>query len=118
MKTIVITLTLLSFIFLSSAKSQWIPQSSNTTSSLTSVHFTSLNTGYVVGNGGVIRKTTNGGSIWSSQNAGTSSDLNCVFFPKPDTGFTTGWHDYAVRRTFNGGSNWELVFTYSSVMSR
>ncbi|MDD3888022.1 MAG: chitobiase/beta-hexosaminidase C-terminal domain-containing protein [Patescibacteria group bacterium] len=45
---------------------------------------------WAVGAGGVIYKTTNGGSSWNSETSGISSDLNAVDFYDANTGWAVG----------------------------
>jgi len=52
---------------------------------LQSVHFTDNNTGWAVGPGGTILKTTNGGTNWNSQASGMGTNWNS------QTSGTTDW---------------------------
>ncbi|MCK6693268.1 MAG: PKD domain-containing protein [Thermoanaerobaculia bacterium] len=70
------------------------------------VFFVNADTGWVVGAGGTIRKTTNGGVTWTPQGAGTTS-FNGVYFINADTGWVVG-NSGTIRRTTNGGQNWTL----------
>ena len=45
----------------------WTSQTSGTLSFLYSIQMLDANTGFAVGSGGTILKTTNGGSNWTSQ---------------------------------------------------
>src|SRR6185369_14485320 len=47
---------------------------------LNGIHMLDSLTGWVVGNGGLIWKTTNGGSTWPSQTSGTTTNLRSVHF--------------------------------------
>ena len=44
---------------------------------------TSVNTGYAVGDGGLILKTADAGSSWVALNSGTTIQLSAVSFPAP-----------------------------------
>ena len=68
------------------ANAQWTLQTSGKTNNFNSVHFFDANTGCVVGDddgmgsGGMILKTTNGGTTWTPQVSNTYSSLNSVHF--------------------------------------
>lgn len=71
---------------------------------LSSVHFPDLNTGYVVGDKGEIRRTTNSGVAWSDETSGTVKQLRSVFFIDSLTGYAVG--DLGIiLKTTNGGLN-------------
>ena len=57
------------------SQSGWIQQSSGTTTNLYSVKFANPNTGWCVGDNGVILKTINGGTNWFSQSSGLTNNL-------------------------------------------
>lgn len=71
------------------------------------------NTGYVVGNGGTIMKTTDGGKTWTSQNSGTTLNLNGIYFLDALTGAAVG-NGGKVLRTTDGGSTWTAVTSGAS----
>ena len=69
----------------------WRRQESGVTDDLRSVCFpVDTVTGYVVGDGGTILKTTNSGETWGTCNSGTSCGLYSVDFPVADTGYAVG----------------------------
>ncbi len=72
-----------------------------------SVFFTDANTGYVVGNNGSIRKTTDGGNSWLAQTSGTINGLFSVFFTNAARGIVVGGNG-TILTTTNGGSDWNL----------
>ncbi len=43
--------------------------------------------GYIVGDGGAMAYTTNGGIIWNPVTSGTRENLRSLFVPRPDQGF-------------------------------
>jgi photosystem II stability/assembly factor-like uncharacterized protein len=99
------------FVFLSSpCLSQpygWFVQSSGTTNNLNGVWLANSNTGYAVGNGGTILKTTNGGTNWVSQSSGTPNHLFGVYFININTGWAAG--DVGIiLKTTDGGTNWVI----------
>ncbi|MBC8319885.1 MAG: T9SS type A sorting domain-containing protein [Bacteroidetes bacterium] len=83
---------------------------------LSSIYFTSVDTGYLVGEGDdldwIILKTTNGGIDWTSTNSGVQwnyAGLSSVFFPDANTGYAVGrngWESGLILKTTNGGTDW------------
>jgi hypothetical protein len=78
---------------------------------LYSVHFTDNNIGCVVGQSGIILKTTNGGTNWNSQASGTTDHLYSVLFIDNNTGWVVGgsWvvrSNGIILKTTDGGTNW------------
>jgi len=82
----------------------WVTLVSGTNQNLYSVFFTNANNGCVVGEGGTIRRTTNGGTNWSASTSGTNNDLYEVFFLNSTTGYASGVNG-TIRKTTNGGVN-------------
>jgi len=84
----------------------WVTQNSNSTRKLSSVHFPSAETGYVVGGDdydvSIILKTTDGGANWVTQDSGTYANLLSVHFPTVDTGYAVGVGG-TILKTVNGG---------------
>ncbi|MCI0450328.1 MAG: YCF48-related protein [Chlorobi bacterium] len=85
--------------------SQWIQQSSGTSTVLYKVSFPSSNTGNTVGLSGTIRRTTNGGENWTVQQSLPNEDLFAVYFLNDLTGYLAG-DGSKVAKTTNGGLNW------------
>jgi photosystem II stability/assembly factor-like uncharacterized protein len=82
---------------------------SNTTLPLKNVHFINANTGVVVGNGGIILKTTNGGQNWTQSiltDGGINPNLFSVYYFDENTGIIGG---HKIYKTLNGGINWTIV---------
>ncbi|MCK5765532.1 MAG: T9SS type A sorting domain-containing protein [Bacteroidales bacterium] len=79
--------------------------------SLQGVYFVSPDSGWVVGNGGVIYATSDGGQSWQQQSSGTSRKLYRVHFVNSLTGWITGgWQDgssFLVLKTTDGGNSWQ-----------
>jgi len=97
------------FVFTSTSYSQWIQQTTGTTSWLQSIHFINADVGWAVGTGGKILKTTNGGTSWVTQTSGTSStDFYSCEFIDANTGWVVGgtWNSAYITRTTNGGTTW------------
>lgn len=83
----------------------WIEQVSGTTSFLETVFFVNSNVGYVVGDGGIILKTINGGVTWNSLNSGIANDLIGVYFLNLNVGWAVGYGG-KILKTTNGGTTW------------
>jgi len=71
------------------------------------VHFPSASVGYVVGSGGVIFKTSDGGSTWAQQTSPTINTLNDVFFTDNLTGWAVGAAGTMIHTI--DGTNWTLL---------
>jgi photosystem II stability/assembly factor-like uncharacterized protein len=86
-------------------KINWTHLQNGLDSVFNSVFFIDANLGYVVGNGGTIIKTTNGGSTWNKQASNDSVDFYSVYFTNADTGYAVGhsggWLALAI---YEGGS--------------
>ena len=87
----------------------WISQTSGTTTTLFGVSFTDANTGTAVGGGfngtnseGIILRTINGGTNWTSQTSGTTLHLHSVSFIDANNGTVVAPLG-SILRTTNGG---------------
>lgn len=85
---------------------EWKNLTIKTQSNLNSIWFTDIKAGYVVGEGGVILKTVDGGANWTPQASNTTNDLSSVQFPTPQTGFVTIGLKSLLLKPTDGGSNW------------
>ena len=74
---------------------------------LYSVHLADNNTGWAVGEGGTILKTTDGGIDWNSQISGATERLLSVHFTNNNTGWIVGWSG-TILKTTDGGTNWNF----------
>lgn len=72
------------------------------------VDFVNDETGWVVGDKGIILATNDGGQTWKKQNAGTDASLFNVDFRDANNGVVVGSKG-TILRTENGGSTWEKV---------
>src|ERR1051326_164261 len=70
--------------------SGWLPQGSGTSQWLHSVDFIDKNTGWTVGDFGIILKSTTGGASWRPQMSGTENPLQGVDFIDASTGIAVG----------------------------
>ncbi len=69
--------------------------------------FSDINNGTVVGDGGVILRTTDGGALWVLQNSGTVNNLNGVSFSDSLNGTIVGANG-VILRTNNAGATWAM----------
>jgi photosystem II stability/assembly factor-like uncharacterized protein len=83
----------------------WFTQSSGTSQTLYSVSFIGSNNGTIVGTGGTILHTTNGGMTWVPQLSGTNNDLKHVSFSDINTGIAVG-NSGTILYTTDGGITW------------
>ncbi len=89
---------------------EWTSQNSGVTTSLNDVYFTDAQTGWAVGDNGVIVYTTDGGQTWAGQTSGTTERLKAVFFIDADKGWAVGGSTKkTMLRTIDGGSTWEDI---------
>ena len=107
MKKITVTIICLIFFHLS-LFSQWTQLTSGTTNYLHSIFFPNINIGYVVGDNGLIIKTTDAGNIWTQQISGTTYSLYSVYFTDENTGYVVGGSNNhgIILKTSDGGINW------------
>ena len=75
---------------------------------LMDVFFINSTTGWVLGNGGQIFKTTLSGDIWGQQTSGVTTNLNSIYFTSINNGVAVGVNGVIVRTT-NGGTSWQSV---------
>jgi flagellar hook assembly protein FlgD len=69
----------------------WFEQTIGTTNIIfNSISFTNVDNGTIVGDGGIILNTTDGGNTWIQQNSITTYDFNKVCFTNPENGFVIG----------------------------
>ncbi len=106
-------LTLIMLFTITNLIAQWY-NNYNTGFDMKSVSFPVYNTGWAVGAGNTIIKTTNSGNNWSSQNCGLpfTTTFNSVCFDDAQTGFISGYPysgNPVLLKTVNGGANWEQL---------
>lgn len=73
---------------------------------LSDVHFPDEQTGYIVGEKGVVLKTTDAGTNWEIKPTGTLCNLKMVWFTDIETGFVTGNGGF-IMKTSDGGDTWQ-----------
>ena len=107
-------ISILAFLFLGTAifaqNFDWTPQNSGVTVTLNDVFFPDNQTGWAVGNDGVIVNTTDGGQTWNAQTSGVTEILRAVFFIDTNTGWAVGGSiNKTMIKTTDGGSNWQSI---------
>jgi len=105
------------------AQSGWFAQKNNDSNYyFRDLFFVNSNTGWVVGLGGKIVKTTNGGNNWIPQVSNTGYSLHIVRFINSQTGYAAGGSQYnnpfcfdykILIKTTNGGETWFPVIEQS-----
>lgn len=85
---------------------QWVRQTSGTTEILYDVAFCNLNTGIVVGESGIMLRTTNKGTTWTQLTSLTPDYLFTVYFINENTGWVAGANSF-IYKTTNRGNNWQ-----------
>ncbi len=101
--------------FVSSLKAQtWTSQTSGVTTSLNTVSTVNGNVGWIGGNGGVVLRTTDGGTTWTNVTGGPigTADIYAISGIDANTCLvTTSPAATFVYRTTDGGTTWTQVFT-------
>ena len=90
--------------------SQWNLRNSGTSEKLNDIFFPTQTTGYAVGKGGLILKTTNAGETWIHLVSGTPRGLAAVYFSSETTGYVTG-EQGVILKTTDGGVTWQVTET-------
>jgi photosystem II stability/assembly factor-like uncharacterized protein len=85
---------------------------------LNGVDFVDLQTGWAVGSGGRILKSTDGGASWTAQISGTTSELSAVNFLGAQTGWATSVLGGEILRTTNGGASWSVANVGANIVIR
>ncbi len=85
--------------------SPWTAQKSGTTRTLYGVSFVTVDNGWAVGAGGVIRSTTNAGATWRGQKSGVTENLRDVVFVDASNGWIVGDRGLILHTT-DGGVTW------------
>lgn len=106
--------TIITFLFFSSAifaqNFNWTPQNSGVSVLLNDVYFSDNQTGWAVGDDGIIVNTTDGGQTWNTQASGATDKLRAVFFIDSNTGWAVGgMSNKTMLKTTDGGSNWQSL---------
>lgn len=99
--------------------SAWSSVNSNTTESLHAMHFVNANVGFAVGSNRVVLRTNDGGQTWTATTVGATGSGNTwygVFALNANTAYIVGdgngnGNNSNLRRTTDGGANWETLAT-------
>lgn len=70
--------------------------------------FTTNSNGVVVGNNGLVARTTDAGNSWNKVNSNTTNQLRWVHFPSEMVGFAVG-NSGTVIKTTDGGATWDSI---------
>ncbi|MCX6306233.1 MAG: YCF48-related protein [Bacteroidetes bacterium] len=97
------------------ASAQWnwnnpLPQGNT----LHDVQFVNASTGFAVGDGGTILKTTDGGYNWNRTERDAAESLNAVFFLDSLTGYALSNEGPSLYKTTDGGVTWTLHYNFST----
>lgn len=84
---------------------EFTSQNSATSQYIRSISMISETTGYLSGNGGIIKKTTDSGQSWDVVNSPTTITLWGMYFLDENTGWIVGDNGF-IGRTTDGGDNW------------
>jgi photosystem II stability/assembly factor-like uncharacterized protein len=87
---------------------EWKEVESGTAADLLGVSFSTVNAGWIVGQGGTVLHTENGGRTWSAQQTSVSTALMSVSFPSPSSGVAVGQFG-TLLKTEDGGVHWRAV---------
>ena len=91
------------------AIAQWITQFSGTPSLLRDVEFLNRSTGWIVGDNGIILKTTNAGTNWISiANPAVGKPLFSIHIVDSNICYVVGWFETIIKTT-NGGNDWIVI---------
>jgi photosystem II stability/assembly factor-like uncharacterized protein len=91
------------------ANAQWYQQYYNVSSGLNRIKFLNRNTGWAVGSGGLVIKTTNGGSNWLIvSNPANGKFLTGLCLVDSNVIYFVGMFETIIKST-NGGLNWIVI---------
>lgn len=106
MKTISFVIFIIHFL-LNLAIAQWVQQPTGTTMNLNNIKFINKNTGWVCGDGGIL-KTTNAGENWVILSLPVSKPLQKIFPINSSIVYCVGAFETIIKST-NGGANWQVI---------
>ncbi|MCX8057323.1 MAG: choice-of-anchor J domain-containing protein [Ignavibacteria bacterium] len=91
----------------------WTVQNSGTTATLYSVSTVDANVAWAAGTGGVVIRTTNGGTTWQTVTSPRAVDAHVICGINANKALvaTNGTSDAVIHLTTNGGQTWQSVFT-------
>jgi photosystem II stability/assembly factor-like uncharacterized protein/PKD repeat protein len=100
----------------------WSLMTTSSTANLNDVFFVNSTTGFIVGDGGVLLKTTNGGTNWTNPilSGGQNYDYNAIYFTSTNNGVIVGDFNFFqgfAMQTVSGGTYWGLPSTMPSKLN-
>jgi len=104
-KKLFICLLLLSIVKI--IAQEWKLQYTPTAEALFDVFFIDKMKGWVVGNNGIVLRTTDSGKTWLQQESGTMVNLRSVFFVDSLNGYSVGSGGRIIKST-DGGKTWAI----------
>jgi photosystem II stability/assembly factor-like uncharacterized protein len=113
LKKIMKKLLILSLLLNSlSLYAQWVPQNSGTSNFLNQIFFLNKDTGYVLQDNGVLRRTIDGGANWNIIYSGTPRPYHIAFTDYMN-GHAAG--ENCILRTTDGGYSWSVRYTDATI---
>ncbi len=91
----------------------WTTIQSGTSKDIETLFFVSEDEGWIAGEDGFIRHTTDGGSTWQSQFSGITKDIYSAYFLDELTGWMVG-KDGRIIHTNDGGISWTQQYAGTS----
>jgi photosystem II stability/assembly factor-like uncharacterized protein len=107
MKKLIIILSI--SLYINPVYNQWIQQTSGTTNNLTSINFINENTGFCVGSGSTIIKTTNGGNNWIILTSPVQVNFDYVKMFSPVNVIIGSLVSNTIIKTTDGGTSFETI---------
>ncbi len=89
--------------------STWMINDFPETIAMQCIFFIDQNKGWVVGNGGTIKVTSNGGANWTSAVSNVTSTIHGVSFMNPNQGWSATV-DGKILKSIDGGMNWAIEY--------
>lgn len=106
----IVIITLIIAGSLAHAQTGWTRIQTPVNDDLASVDFPATGTGYAVGDGGVVVKSTDGGSTWSAVQSGFQGNIWYTRFVNANEGIIAGDNGAAMKTT-DGGATWSALNT-------
>lgn len=101
-------------VFCPELKAQWFLATTEVAGG-NDIQFLDENTGWLAGNSGIIKKSTNGGANWVAQTSNTTQSLYRVKMLNANTGYACG-DGGVILKTTNSGTNWIVQTSGTSLL--
>lgn len=111
MKKLIYTFVIV--LVVSALNAQWVQVPSGTIENLNDIQFVDANTGFAVGNAGVLLMTTNGGVNWVLVNTNSTFNNLSIYFLNSSTGYISNANQNILYTT-NGGVNFITMNSYGN----